>query len=150
MEVAVPFRGFSDAEFGDTAPSDLYPAALWFEEIHALLADLGNRLGGRVMGYRAVQGRDVRPGRDYFFDNLEIRRRGATGVPCFIGVYHVRKPADQVGSHLQAWRAAHDDTPRYSKPLAEVIAESRAAFHAGQLTQWLDTLAAELRQSIGL
>jgi hypothetical protein len=144
------FHGFTDPDLKGFDCSDLFPAALCAAEAGELLDLLSKRLGGRIQSARRVQGRDTRTGRDYFFDNLEIRRRSDPGAPCFIGVYHYRLPEARKGSHLEAWRTAHDDEPSWTRPLPAIVEEARVAFAEGRLPQWMDALAEELKREIGL
>lgn len=146
----MPFHGFSDSALTDVRCDDLFAVSLVLAEAVELLELVSKRLGGRVLSVRRVPGRDTRPGRDYFFDNLEIRRRSDPGSPCFIGFYHYRLPEERRGSRFEAWRAAHDDEPAYSRPLAEIVEEARAAFAENRSQTWLDELAEEVRETIGL
>jgi len=144
------FRGFTDPDLAGFDCSDLFPASLCAAEAGELLDLLSKRLGGRVQSVRRVQNRDTRTGRDYFFDNLEIRRRTDPGNPCFVGVYHYRLPVERKGSHLEAWRNAHDDEASWSRPLPALVEEARAAFAENRLPQWLDVLAEDIKREIGL
>lgn len=146
----MPFHGFTDPALEGADCRDLYAPSLLAAEAGELLELLSKRLGGRVLSARRVQGRDTRTGRDYFFDNLEVRRRSDPGAPCFIGVYHYRLPEARRGSHLEAWRTAHEDEPSFARALPELVEEARAAFKEGRLPQWLDALAEEIRREIGL
>ena len=146
----MPFHGFSDPALADVDGRDLYAVSLYVAEAGELLELISKKLGGRVQSARRVQGHDTRTGRDYFFDNLEVRRRSDPGSPCFVGVYHYRLPETRKGSHFEAWRTAHDDAPAFTLPLATLVAAAGEAFRAGRSPQWLDDLADEVRQALGL
>ena len=145
----MPFHGFSDKELESLDGTEFFAHLLYFSEMSAVLEQLGNRMGGNVLSTVQHAGRDTQAGRDYFFDQIEIRRRGAASGPSMIGYYHYRSPEDRKGSWFEAWRSAHDDAPRLRRPLREVVAGAREAFRTGSQS-WLDDFAAEIRDALGL
>ena len=145
----MPFRGFSDAELDDVDSSDLYPVFLCLSELAGILEQLSHKMGGRIMSTVRHTDQDKVAGRDYFFDQIEARRRGAQN-PHIVGFFHYRSPEERRGSWFEVWRSPHDDEPRLRKALPELVAEAREAYASGHSQQWVDDLAYEVRKARGL
>lgn len=146
----MPFRGFTEPELDQVDGAHLYPMALYLAEMTALLDDLRHRLGSRVMSTVQHQGRDTQVGRDYFYDQVEVRRHGPATNPIAIGFYHYYKPEERRGSWFEAWRSIHDSEPALRRPVTELVAGASEAYRKGFIGDWLDDLAEAVRAAVGL
>ncbi len=140
------FRGFSPT---DKVNLKLYDQFRLVDECRLFCFTIVTRLGQRIAASRWHSGSDQRGGRDYFFDNAEIRIRGRKD-PSFFGFFHYRTPERFAGSHWQVWEWEHDDDPVISIPLPDLIARVDAARASGRLPDLLDEYVTEIKRELGL
>ena len=98
--MAQEFRGF--APTGDMG-LDLYQQFQLVEECRLFCFTIVGRLGSQVAASRWNTGLDQRGGRDYFFENAEIKVRGKRDSS-FLGFFHYRAPERFAGSHWMVFR----------------------------------------------
>ncbi len=140
------FRGFTVTS---DPPESLYEYYRFTEEGRHFLSALVNRLQPRIASARFNAGRDVRGGRDYYFENVEIHIRGRKD-PSFLGLFHYLAPEERAGSWFQLWEWEHDDNPCINVPVAELIEKVLEATEKGRLSEMLSNIAADIKKQLGL
>lgn len=142
----IEFSGFSDVQ---AHVNDMYGVYLRVEETRAFTTALMMRIKGGIAGARFSAGRDLRAGRDYFFENAEFMVRGRRD-PSFMGFFHYAAPEAWLGSHFQVWEWEHADDPAITIPIERLQEQTNEAFKTGRLADYLDKRAEDIRKALGI
>ena len=144
--MAHEFSGFT---IDGTLPDELYGFHRLAEDCRRFCFAIVTRLGSQIANATWNAGWEQRGGRDYFFENAELRIRGRKD-PAFLGFFHYKTPERFAGSHWQVWEWEHDDNPVQAIELSVLVADVNAALSSGHIGDYLDARAAEIRSELGL